>query len=139
LPSCSTEQLTLAPRSSTVTVPVRVGICPAIAGRSIPGSVFSTNRDIAISAPVLPADTQACAVSSFTRLIATRIDESFFRRNASAGGSSISTTSVAMCSERRSRAGDRRRASAALSGLRARRRSHAHRASARGTSAPRAA
>ncbi len=53
--SCSGEQLTLAPRSSTVTTPPRrVGSCPAIAGRSMPGSVFSTKREIAISAPVLP-------------------------------------------------------------------------------------
>ena len=59
----------------------------------MPGSVFSTKREIAISAPVLPADTHACAVPSLTRLIATRIDESFFLRSASAGGSSMSTTS----------------------------------------------
>jgi hypothetical protein len=32
----------------------------AIAGRSMPGSVFSTNLEIAISAPVLPAETAAC-------------------------------------------------------------------------------
>ena len=32
----------------------------AIAGRSMPGSVFSTKREIAISAPVLPALTHAC-------------------------------------------------------------------------------
>ena len=53
--SCSGVQLTLAPRSSTVmTPPLRVGSCAAIAGRSMPGSVFSTKREIAISAPVLP-------------------------------------------------------------------------------------
>ena len=112
--SCSGEQLTLAPRSSTVTTPSRVGSCPAIAGRSMPGSVFSTKREIAISAPVLPAETHACATSSLTRLIATRIDESFFLRNASAGGSCISTTSLAACSVSRSRAGDESFASAAL-------------------------
>ena len=38
-----------------------VGSTVAIAGRSMPGSVFSTKREIAISAPVLPALTQACA------------------------------------------------------------------------------
>ena len=79
----------------------------------MPGSVFSTKREIAISAPVLPADTQACAVPSLTRLMATRIDESFFLRSASAGGSCISTTSVAGCSESRAVAGDLSRASAA--------------------------
>ena len=57
--SCSGVQLTLAPRSSTVVTPVRVGSCEAIAGRSTPGSVLRTKREIAISAPVLPAETQA--------------------------------------------------------------------------------
>ena len=115
--SCSGEQLTFAPRSSTVTTPPsRVGSCAAIAGRSMPGSVFSTKREIAISAPVLPAEMQACATSSLTRLIATRIDESFFFRSASAGGSCISTTSLAACSDSRTSAGDLSRASTAFSG-----------------------
>ena len=81
----------------------------------MPGSVFSTKREIAISAPVFPAETQACATSSFTRLIATRIDESFFLRSASAGGSCISTTSLAAWIVSRSRAGDASFASAARS------------------------
>ena len=94
--------------------PLRVGSCDAIAGRSMPGSVFSTKRAIAISAPVLPAETQACAAPSLTRLIATRIDESFFLRSASAGGSSIATTSLAGCivsaiARRRARLGERLR------------------------------
>ena len=93
--SCAGVQFTLAPRSSAVVTPLRVGNCDAIAGRSMPGSVFSTKRAMAMSAPVLPADTQACAVPSLTRLTATRIDESFFLRSASAGGSSIVTTSLA--------------------------------------------
>ncbi len=42
--------------------------------------------------PVLPALTQACASPVLTRLIATRIDESFLRLSAVAGGSSIATT-----------------------------------------------
>jgi hypothetical protein len=58
---CSGVQLTLAPRSSTYVSPFMVGMMPAMAGRSIPGSVLSTKREIAISAPVLPALTQACA------------------------------------------------------------------------------
>ena len=53
------------------------GSTVAIAGRSMPGSVFSTKREIAISAPVLPALTQACASPLFTRSTATRIEESF--------------------------------------------------------------
>ncbi len=105
--SCSGVQFTFAPRSSIVTTPFFVGSCAAIAGRSMPGSVFSTKRAMPISAPVLPADTHPCATPSLTRLIATRIDESFLRRSASAGGSSISITSLAACTRMRSRAGDR--------------------------------
>ena len=63
-----------------------------MAGRSIPGSVFSTKREIAISAPVLPADTAAHASSALTRSTATRIEESFLLRIAMAGGSSMVTT-----------------------------------------------
>ena len=59
--SCSGVQLTFAPRSSTVVSPCFVGSWEAIAGRSMPGSVLSTKRAMAISAPVLPAETQACA------------------------------------------------------------------------------
>ena len=62
-----------------------------MAGRSIPGRVFSTNRAIAISAPVLPALTQASALPSRTRSSATRIDESRFDRRACDGASPIST------------------------------------------------
>jgi hypothetical protein len=32
-----------------------------IAGRSMPGSILRTKREMAISAPVLPAETQASA------------------------------------------------------------------------------
>jgi hypothetical protein len=48
-----------------------------MAGRSMPAMVLSTKREIAMSAPVLPALTQACASPAFTRFTATRIDESF--------------------------------------------------------------
>ena len=40
----------------------------------MPGRVFSTKRAVAISAPVLPALTQASAVPSLTRFNATRIE-----------------------------------------------------------------
>jgi hypothetical protein len=69
--------------------PFVVGSGAQIAGRSMPGSIFSTKREIAISAPVLPAETQASASPPLTRLMATRIDESFLLRKASAGDSSI--------------------------------------------------
>ena len=48
-----------------------------MAGRSIPGNVFKTKRAVAMSAPVLPALTQALARPSLTKLIATRMEESF--------------------------------------------------------------
>jgi hypothetical protein len=59
------------------------------------GSVFSTKRDTAISAPVLPAETPASASPRLTRSAVTRIDESFLVRNATGSGSSIFTTSLA--------------------------------------------
>src|SRR5260364_19632 len=54
---------------------------------------------MAINAPVLPADTHACAWPAFTKLSAIRIDESFFLRSAISIGSSIATTSLAACTE----------------------------------------
>jgi hypothetical protein len=44
--------------------------------------VLSTKREIAMSAPVLPALTQASTVLSLTKLMATRMEASFFLRNA---------------------------------------------------------
>ena len=92
---CSAVQLTLAPRSSMQTRSLTVGRNEAMAGRSIPGIIFSTNREIAIKAPVLPALTHASATPSLTRLTATRIDELRLPRSACAGCSSIATTSLA--------------------------------------------
>ncbi len=72
---------------------------------------------------------------SLTRLIATRIDESFLLRSASAGGSCISTTSVAAWIVSRSSAGERSLASAARSGASRPDRDHPRvRGAARGTS-----
>ena len=92
---CSAVQSTLAPRSSICVCPSTVGNGAQIAGRSMPGNIFSTKREIAISAPVLPAETQASASPALTRLMATRMDESFLLRRASAGASSMPTTSEA--------------------------------------------
>jgi len=61
----------------------------------MPGSVFSTNFAVAMRAPVLPALTQACARPSFTRSIATRMEECFLVRMAVRTSSSMPTTSVA--------------------------------------------
>ena len=72
---CSASQSTLAPRSSTTTGRCRAGMTEAMAGRSIPGRVLSTNFAIAIRAPVLPAETAAAASPSFTALMASRMLE----------------------------------------------------------------
>ena len=60
----------LAPRSRNTASLRRVGISEAIAGRSMPGRVLSTNLASAMSAPVLPADTAALARPAFTASIA---------------------------------------------------------------------
>ncbi len=48
----------VAPTSSTTLSPRSVGHIAAIAGRSMVAMVRRQNFDIAISAPVLPAETQ---------------------------------------------------------------------------------
>ena len=50
---------------------------------------------LAETAPELPAETKASALPSFTRRIATLMEQFFFRRTALAGDSSISATSGA--------------------------------------------
>ena len=64
-----------------------------MAGRSMPGSVFSANFAMAISAPVLPADTQASASPFFTALMAKRMEELRPLRSATEARSLESTTS----------------------------------------------
>ena len=55
------EQSTFAPTSTTTTgVPLSVGKADASAGRSTPGSMPCTILAVAITAPVLPADTTPC-------------------------------------------------------------------------------
>ena len=76
--------------------PLSVGQIAAIAGRSIPAMVRRLNLAIAISAPVLPADTATSASPFFTASMASHIDD-FQRplRSAWLGLSSILTaTSV---------------------------------------------
>ncbi|MNE78068.1 hypothetical protein D3C80_1744360 [compost metagenome] len=69
----------------------------------MPGKVLSTNRDNAISAPVLPALTQAWTLPSRNNSSATRIDESGLPRKAWAGFSSMVMTSDAGVIDRRAR------------------------------------
>src|SRR5690606_6599454 len=83
---------TFAPRSNKrIFLPDLVGNVDMIAGRSMPGNVLSTKREIAINAPVLPALTHASTLPAFNKLIATRMEESFLERKACDGDSSIST------------------------------------------------
>ena len=63
-----------------------------MAGRLTPGMVFSTNFAIAMSAPVLPADTTADAAPSWSALMARRMLEPRPERNAWDGFSSDRTT-----------------------------------------------
>ena len=58
---CSASAPIEAPTSSTINSPRKVGHSAAIAGRSIPASILRSNFDIAISAPVLPAETTRSA------------------------------------------------------------------------------
>src|SRR6185312_14842609 len=65
----------VAPTSSTTLSLRTVGQIAAIAGRSMVAMVRRQNFDIAISAPVLPAETQASDVSVLTASIAFHIDD----------------------------------------------------------------
>ena len=65
----------VAPTSSTTLSPRSVGQIAAIAGRSMLAMVRRQNLDIAISAPVLPAETQTSASPVFTASIAFHIDD----------------------------------------------------------------
>ena len=82
----------VAPTSSTTLSPRSVGQIAAIAGRSMLAMVRRQNFDIAISAPVLPAETQTSASPVLTASIAFHIDD-FQRpwRSAWLGLSSIRT------------------------------------------------
>ena len=72
---CSASVPMVAPTSSTTLSPRTVGHRQAMAGRSMPVSVFRQIFDIAISAPVLPAETAASASPSFTAWIARHIED----------------------------------------------------------------
>src|SRR6476660_4159494 len=98
---CCASPPMVAPRSSTTESPRRVGHTAAIAGRSIPGSVRRLKRAIAISAPVLPADTATSASPFLTASIASHIEDVLRpRRNAWLGLSCMLTaTSVWMTRE----------------------------------------
>src|SRR2546430_706928 len=83
---------TLAPASRRIVNFLRFGRTAAIAGRSTPGSTPITNMEIAIAAPVFPAEMRAAALPSFTSPAATLSDESRLCRSACDGLSPIPTT-----------------------------------------------
>ena len=56
-----------------------------MAGRSMPRRTPMTNIEIAMAAPVLPADTNADASPARTSSAETRREESRLRRNATDG------------------------------------------------------
>ena len=68
---------------------------PASAGRSTPGTTPCTILAVAITAPVLPADTKPWADPSRTSREATRMELSRLARNALAALSSMVTRSLA--------------------------------------------
>ncbi len=73
--SCRASAPIVAPTSSTMHSLLTVGHSAAIAGRSIAAMVRRQNFDIAISAPVLPADTQASASPFLTASMAFHMDD----------------------------------------------------------------
>jgi hypothetical protein len=81
--------------SSTVGVPPGTGSTVAMAGRCTPGMRPIRSSAAATAAPVLPALTMADACPSLTASAARTTDESFLRRTAAAGSSSIATISDA--------------------------------------------
>ena len=86
----------VAPTSSTMLSPRMVGHMAAIAGRSTCAIVRRQNFAMAISAPVLPAETTTSASSFFTDSMARHMDD-FHRpwRRAWLGLSSIRTATSA--------------------------------------------
>jgi hypothetical protein len=63
----------------------------------MPGSIFSTNLEIAINAPVFPAETTPSARPSATASIANHMLDCRPVRNARDGLSSSATTSLVWC------------------------------------------
>ena len=67
--SCWASAPIVAPTSSTMLSPRSVGQMPAIAGRSMVAMVRKQNFAMAISAPVLPAETTTSASPVLTASI----------------------------------------------------------------------
>ena len=78
--------------------PLRLGTGAAMPGRETPDKRPSTSDEAATTAPVLPAETKACACPACTARMATAMDEFFLVRMAVAALSSMPTTSGASIS-----------------------------------------
>ena len=72
---CPASAPIVAPTSSTMLSPRRVGHMAAMAGRSICAMVFRQTLAIAIRAPVLPAETAASASPSRTAWTARHMED----------------------------------------------------------------
>jgi len=91
--SCSASLPILAPTSSTAVWPLKLGQLATMAGRSSPGAdMRRISLEIAIRAPVLPAETTPPASPVFTASTAFHRLEPLPRRMAWAGFSSMATT-----------------------------------------------
>ena len=98
------SQSTLAPKSSTTVFPFCwCGKTVTSAGRSIPSMGLSNILASPISAPVLPALTQASARPSFTSSSAIRIELPRLLRTACEGRASLAITDCAGITSKRER------------------------------------
>ena len=73
--NCCASAPIVAPTSSTMLSPRKVGQIAAIAGRSILAIVRRQNLAMAISAPVFPAETATSASRVFTASIARHMED----------------------------------------------------------------
>ncbi len=89
------SQSTLAPKSRTTVLPFADAVIPSPAPDAQSSVGLSNNFASPISAPVLPALTQACARPSFTSSVATRIELPRLARIACEGRASLAITDCA--------------------------------------------
>ena len=92
--SRSASQRILAPTSRTEVTPREVGQLATRAGRSIPPTIRSCRREMAMSAPVFPAETAAWACLACTHSTAFHIELPLPRLMAWAGLASEEMTLV---------------------------------------------
>ena len=86
----------LAPQSTMMVLPpALLGMAGPMEALRIPLTRLTMRVAPVSSAPVLPADTTASPLPSLSRLSATAMEESFFRRVAVLGSSSMEMTSLA--------------------------------------------